>query len=174
MILEDLSDDVRSNMENEVNYDVEQDKLYISPRLKDNYDDIYLKMLFDAIREGNVESFAYAIEDNDCLNELEPSSRTKTGFKKVPYNAHEVLAEGEFNRFYIRGLCKKAIAEELVLEIYRAKEVKNPRSDSEDLIDNEIDPTDLLNDLRESIGVDTVLGLPPGPGSGLSVRIKNK
>jgi hypothetical protein len=174
MILENLSDDVRMNMEDEVNYDIKKDVLFVSNRLKDNYEDIYKEMLFDAIREGDVTSFAYAIEDNDCLREFEPSSRAKNGFKKVPSNANELLAEGEFNRFYIMGLCKKAIDEDLILEIYRAKEVKKPRSASEDLIGNEIDLEDVLNDLRESIGVDTVLGVLSGPGSGLSVRIKKK
>jgi len=37
-------------------------------------------------------------------------------------NAHEMLAEGEFNRFYIRALCARAIEDGLPeVTVYRAK-----------------------------------------------------
>ena len=87
-------------------------------------------------------------------------------------NASEVFAEGEFNRFYIRALCKRVISDNKGrLEIYRAKQVSNPRIESEMMIGRIIDPSKLLDDLRTNIGVDTVLGLPCGPNSGLSIRI---
>jgi hypothetical protein len=39
------------------------------------------------------------------------------------------------------------------------------------LIGKIIECDKLLNDLRENIGMDTILGLPPGPNSGLSVEL---
>lgn len=90
----------------------------------------------------------------------------------VPYTAADTLAEGEFNRFYIRGLCLKAIEGNThALIVYRAKAVTNARSESERKIGTSVLPQSLLNDLRSHIGLDTALGLPPGPNSGLSLYI---
>lgn len=90
----------------------------------------------------------------------------------MPSNAHETLSEGEFNRFYIRALCLRAINEGRELEVYRAKQVSNPRPDFQMMIGRIVDAETLLNDLRKNIGVDSALGLPNGPNSGLSVKIK--
>jgi hypothetical protein len=82
------------------------------------------------------------------------------------------MAEGEFGRFYLRALCLRALADGTNhLVIYRAKAVMNPRPDSQAKIDTTIDAATLLADLRAHSGVDTALGLPPGPNSGLSARL---
>jgi hypothetical protein len=87
-------------------------------------------------------------------------------------NAHEMLAEGEFNRFYIRGLCVRALADGIdEVVVYRAKAVQNARSESEGKIGQRVSADALLVDLRLHKGVDTALGLPPGPNSGLSVHL---
>jgi hypothetical protein len=91
---------------------------------------------------------------------------------KVPINAPDMMAEGEFNRFYARGLCLRAIAEGIpTVTVYRAKEVNNPRPESEALIGTHVSAEQLLQDLRQHTGTDTDLGLPGGPNSGLSVRL---
>jgi hypothetical protein len=82
------------------------------------------------------------------------------------------LAEGEFNRFYIRGLCRRALGAGIAqLIIYRAKTVGSPRAESELRIGATLDPTELLQDLRANIAVETCLGVPPGPNSGLCVKL---
>lgn len=91
---------------------------------------------------------------------------------RVPVTAAETLAEGEFNRFYARGLCRRALEDSIrELIVYRAKEVRNPRPESVAMIGRRVDPTALLGDLRTHPGVEPALGLPPGPNSGLSVRL---
>ncbi len=67
---------------------------------------------------------------------------------RVPRNAHEMLAQGQFNRTYLRGLSQKAIQDGRMIEVYRAKPVRQPRPDSEALIGEQLDPRSLLNDLR--------------------------
>lgn len=172
MDLEDLElDGVRKFMTEEVNLDIAKSNLYMSKRLKEGFEDNYIALLHDAIVDGDTSSFAECISNEDCLKSMEPSKRSRTGMKKVPYDAHITLGEGEFNRFYCRGVCRKAIEEGHELEIYRAKEVQRPRSISKELIDKTVDPKQLLEDLRKNIGVDTALGVPAGPNSGLSIRI---
>ena len=77
------------------------------------------------------------------------------------------------NRYYIRGLCRKAIADGGEIEAYRAKNVNDPRPESQALIGTEMNANQLLEDLRTHNGVDTALGLPSGPNSGISARIRN-
>ena len=99
-----------------------------------------------------------------------PSGGTST--VKVRVDAPDMLAEGEINRFYARGLCLRAIKDgKPEVQVYRAKEVSKPRTASIALIDTKLAVAALLEDLRESIGVDTALGLPPGPNSGISVKL---
>jgi hypothetical protein len=87
-------------------------------------------------------------------------------------NAHEMLGEGEFNRFYIRGLCLRAIEDGIPdVEVYRAKPVDSPRPESQALIGQRIKAEALLQDLRARTNVEPALGCPPGPNSGLSVRL---
>jgi hypothetical protein len=91
---------------------------------------------------------------------------------RVPYNAHETFAESEFNRYYIRGLSARAIAEGIEkVEVYRGKPVIKARPESQAKIRELISAETLLNDLRNSIGKDTALGIPSGPKSGLTVRL---
>jgi hypothetical protein len=82
------------------------------------------------------------------------------------------MAEGEFNRFYVRGLCRYALANGIrQLEVYRAKAVDQPRAGSEEKIGTLVDPQAILDDLRVSAGVEPTLGMPPGPNSGLTLKI---
>jgi hypothetical protein len=108
------------------------------------------------------------------LNSTTQRRRPRGGvvIAKMPYNAAETLAEGEFNRYFVRGLCRRAMANGIPrLEVYRAKAVENPRPESEARIGHLIDPEAVLIDLRASQGVETALGIPPGPNSGITVKI---
>lgn len=88
---------------------------------------------------------------------------------KVPHTAPITLAEAEFSRFYVRGLCQPAIAAGgQAIEIYRARDSVAPRPESEAMIGRHLDTDKLLVDLREHVGLDTALDLPPGPNSELS------
>ena len=90
----------------------------------------------------------------------------------VPLNAPETLAEGEFNRFYVRGLCACALDEGInEVQVYRGKAVRSPRPQSQALIGKMIPAQALLEDLKQSPGVEPALGVPPGPNSGLTVRL---
>jgi|SRR5438093_440866 len=108
------------------------------------------------------------------INATEERRKPKGGFTtvRVPVTTPEMLAEGEFNRFYLRGLCLRAVAEGIsYLVIHRAKGVANPRLDSEAKIGTSVGVAALLADLRKNVGIDTALGLPPGPNSGLSAHL---
>lgn len=168
-----LEDNVRALMLQEVDYDISRSNLYLSKRFSTTGERVYLNLLQEAIKTGDEVTLAESLRRNRCFKESE-ERKTKKGISqvKVPENAAILFAEGEFNRFYLRALCIKAIEENKKIEIYRARYSENPRSESEFVIGNVLDPEQLLRDLRIHVGVDTAFGLPMGPNSGLSGKLK--
>ncbi|MGN6367039.1 MAG: hypothetical protein ACTHN5_02140 [Phycisphaerae bacterium] len=171
--LVNLDEKTRHHMLQELDADVTADTLYRSPRLNDEGRRVYPQLLREACANHDDQWLALQLRNQGCFLEKE-TRRTKTGVisANVPITAPQTLAEGEFNRYYARGLCRRAIDGAIpLLLIYRAKEVENPRSESLRLIGTQISPKALLDDLRAHPGMDTALRLPPGPNSGLSVKL---
>lgn len=172
--LANLDNQTRPLMNDEIELDIRNHKLYFSPRLSPSGQKDYPDLLRTAAQYRDDTWLAGELRQHGRLNATEQAHRPAGGFitKKVPVNAADTLAEGEFNRFYIRGLCRRAIATGIAnLVIYRAKQVANPRPDSVAKEGTTINAQALLDDLRNNPGVDTALGLPAGPNSGLSVRL---
>jgi hypothetical protein len=172
--LKNLDEKTRRFMLEEVEQDLANDQLYISPRLNGDGRIAYIALLKEAIESHNDDWLAQNLRYGGLINLTEQRRKPNGGYTmvKVPVTAPDTLAEGEFNRFYARGLSRRAVEEAIpALEIYRAKEVMQPRSESIRKIGAKVDPKALLQDLRTHPGVDTALGLPPGPNSGLSVKI---
>jgi len=69
----------------------------------------------------------------------------------VPDARAEMLASGQFNRFYMAAICRRALADgEPSVIIYRAKQRRNPREESQLLEGTSRDANDLLNELRNN------------------------
>lgn len=89
-------------------------------------------------------------------------------------HAAQQLAEGEFNRYYLRGLCLRAKAEgKDSLIVYRGKQVSKPRPESESKIGSSISVDVLLATLRTNdfVTIEDAIGLPGGPNSGLTAKL---
>lgn len=172
--LENLDKRTRKFMLDELEYDLLGNSLYISPRLSERGQKDYVELLREAINTGDDSSFAANLGSLGRIN-LYEQRLTRSGSyttAKVPFTAAETLAGGEFNRFYARGLCKRAIKDGVSeLVIYRAKQVREPRPESQAMIGKNINAKALLDDLRTHPGVEPALGLPPGPNSGLSIKL---
>ena len=167
----DLDDRTRQLMVEELDTDAGSGTVYPSPRLTETGLNEFPALLRDAFTAGDETTLAVAIRVPGRLKTHE-KSHTKTGreiVKQVPEIAADTLAEGEFNRFYVRALCRRAIEEQRSLVVYRAKQGTKPRDESEAMIGKTISSERLLSDLRTHPGVEPALGLPPGPNSGLSV-----
>lgn len=171
--LVNLDETTRQHMLAEVEGDLAAGHLYISDRLSPAGAIEWSDLLLEAIDAGDSDSLATQLNRNGRLNTHENYVRNGVlRTKKVPWTAAETLAEGEFNRFYIRGVCARSIAESLgEVEVYRAKFVMHPRPESTARTGIRLDPLALLEDLRTHTHVDTALGVPAGPNSGLSVRL---
>jgi hypothetical protein len=172
--LDGLDDQTREFMLAELDHDLETNSLYLGKFLTDLGRDRYPTLLREAVERGTDESLSAALQAPGLFLATYEKRKPNGGvtIAKVPYTAHVTLAEGEFNRFYLRGLCRRIIAEEgRNVEIYRARASVDPRAESEALVGELLDAATLLVDLRANVGVDTALRLPPGPNSGLSGRL---
>ena len=158
----------------ELDIDVLNERLYLSPRLSRAGHASWEPLLRQAA-DGHDEGWlASELRAGPFLAEREQRKVHEGGFAwaRVPETAAATLAEGEYNRLYMRALCLLAIAEGIPrLIVYRAKSVTHPRASSEARIGSSVDPKRLLEDLRTHQGVEAALELPPGPNSGLSVRL---
>ena len=169
----DLNNDVRAMMLEEIRHDQEQSGLHLSDRLSPAGREAWPRLLAHAAESGTPQSLAGELRKNGRLLTSEMSRRTGKPYRKaVPHNAPETLAEGEFNRFYIRAICVVALHRgQSDVEVYRAKDVIRPRPESVFKVGSRVDANALLNDIRNSIGVESALRIPAGPNSGLSVRL---
>lgn len=170
---ESLDAAVRSAAVREIERDRASGTLYISPRLTEAGAQAWPQILREAFERHDDSWVAATLRSRGLMRTEEQRRKPKGGFTtaQVPHTAPDTLAEGEFNRFYARGLCAHVVdSGGTDVEVYRGKDVQNPRPESQAMIGRRVSASDLLNDLRTAQGVEPALGLPPGPNSGLTVR----
>jgi alpha-galactosidase/6-phospho-beta-glucosidase family protein len=168
-----LDEETRKLMKEELELDLEKENLYISKRLNDKGKDIYPTLLKRAIECGTEATLAEQIRSNNLLNTTY-RRKNASGYSdvKMPKNAAETLADGEFSRFYARAICLRAIREnKKEVRVYRAKNSVVLRKKSESKIGMKVNAEELIEDLRNNVGRETFLGIPNGPNSGLSVEL---
>ena len=173
IVYENLDKRTREFMIRELDLDISNRSLYVSPRLNSSGEANWINLLREAIQSYNDDWLAGQLRNRGYLKTQE--GRTRSGHTttvKVPVTANETLAEGEFNRCYARGLCLRAIEDGIPeVEVYRGKQVQQPRPESQAMIGSKKAPEALLVDLRNSQGVEPALKIPPGPNSGLTIRL---
>jgi len=169
-----LDERTRQFMLEEMEYDIANNQLHISPFLSGQGQHDYPNLLREAIQNGSDETLEKSLRAHRRINRTLPRRKPEGGYMiaAAPANAARILAEGEFNRFYIRALARRAIEEGIPeLIIFRARPSSNPRPESEALVETTLSPEDLLADLRAHPDQPPTLGVPSGPNSGLSVRL---
>jgi hypothetical protein len=171
---ENLDETTRKYMIKEIERDIASGNLYLSKYFNSFGNQLWKDLLVAACEKFSDDWLSGQLRIRGCMASTHARRLPKGGFTtaKVPVTAPETLAEGEFNRFYARGLCSRAIEENILqVEVYRGKFVENPRPESELKIGAKIDTKKLLDDLRSAQGVEPCLGIPPGPNSGLTIRL---
>jgi hypothetical protein len=169
-----LDQAVRGHMRGEFERDRGEDSLYISRRFTEAGREAWIRLLPEAIdrHDDGWLSGELARGWYEYFHETEVRSRRRGGYSeaRVPRTAPVTFAEGEFNRFYARGVCRDVLASggsEVV--VYRGKLVERPRRISIRMEGEHLDAAALLDDLRTSKGVEPALRLPPGPNSGVTI-----
>ena len=170
----DLDRTTRRHMRTEFYLDLTQSRLHLPERLNAGGRVMFPVALEAAIDKGDDATLADALREGGFVREWE-ESHTRAGKavpRHVPWNAADTIAEEAFNRFYIRGVARRALEEGLErVEVYRAKEVSKARPESDSKMGMFLDARRLLEDLRAHPSDRPELGIPPGPNSGVSVRL---
>jgi len=111
---------------------------------------------------------------SDLMVDFEPR-RTRSGGQaavKLPEMASRMLAEGDFNRYYMRGVAVRAIEEgRQVVEVYRTRLSMEPRAESAQLEGRRLPAIEVLRYLRGEEASDPAVTALGRPNSGLSVRL---
>jgi hypothetical protein len=156
----------------ELDKDLESGAFHVSERLRPTAIQDYQHFLRDAIRYYD-DRWLEEHADN-LLLDFEPR-RTRSGGQttaRVPQMAARMLAEGDFNRYYMRGVALRAIEEgRQVVEVYRARLSLEPRRESAELEGRRLPASEVLNYLRGQPTADTAVSALGRTNSGLSVRL---
>lgn len=195
--LEDLDEQTRRWMLEELQYDLDHDSLYVSPLLSERGRREYATILKEALERHDPQWLASSLGSGDRFELTQGSRHAMTRrtaaqrtaeappdsrLEEVTVDAPVALAEGEFTRYHARGLCRRALAEGLEeLELYKIDEavtagfvirqmvgVKAPRGEPL-TAGTRVDPRELLPELRKNPEDELNVGAPGA--SGLAVRL---
>jgi hypothetical protein len=172
LLYADLDPTTRRYSVAELERDTANDTLLIPERLRPSRAAEFPKLLEDALKYYDDQWLEEQLQEG--LVDFEPR-RTPSGGQttaRIPDNAARVLAEGEFNRYYMRGVCARALDEHRPeVEVYRARLSVEPRPESVRLEGQRRSATELLAELR-ALNSEALPDASIGkPGSGLSVRL---
>jgi hypothetical protein len=162
-----LDNNTRNLMLEEINSDIEKGVLYFSDRLNNLGKEKYQQYLIDSVTSHDEEELEKMLDLNTHFN----ATYLRQGNPvKMPINASTLLSQSEFNRFFIRAICLRAINDGVEeVEIYRARESSWSRPESEAKIGTFLSAKELLEDLRNSIGIEPKLF--PEINSGLCIKL---
>ena len=156
----------------ELDKDIASGDFHASERLRPTTIAEYQRYLREAIRYYDdrwLEEHA-----SDLLVDFE-HRRTRSGGQttaRLPDMAARMLAEGDFNRYYMRGLALRAIEEgRQVVEVYRARLSLEPRTESAQIEGSRLAAEDVLHHLRGQPVADPAVAALGRVNSGLSVRL---
>lgn len=171
--LPNLDDDprTRSYMIQELELDESNGGVYESPRLTAAGRRAWPALLRTALATYDPQWLQQGIRAGLMQTHESYTRNGKVFSKAVPVNAAETLAEGQFVRYYLRAVARRATDDGLRLQVVRLKEVLKPRPESTRLLGSAVDAPALLESLRQNQGIDPLLGVPAGPNSGLGVRL---
>lgn len=166
-----MSPQIRQSIAAEITSAHQSNNFYMSTRFNQTGTNAAVSLLIQAAQGHDEHWLAYQIEAQALMKDYEVRSRPLGGYTTahVPSTAAETYAEGQFNRFYMIGVCLEAIKLGKQVKVYRAKQVASSRGTSNNLIGSVIDPSALIAELRvvkSSLGHNLLK-----PNSGLSIEI---
>lgn len=125
--------------------------LYYSTRFTPGGQQKWPDWLLAAANGYDEHWLAFQIEAAAAMTNLEPRRKPNGGYTAahVPDIAAETLADGQFNRFYIAAICRRAIEDgRSAVRVYRAKQSGQPRPESVALEGSTRDAAILLREVR--------------------------
>lgn len=164
----ELDGRVRALMVEEIRAAVADGSLYLSKRFNEVGRSGWAAWLIAAADSHDEHWLAWQVEVNSAMKGFETKAKPTGGYTTahVPITAAETLADGEFNRYYMCAVCRKAMADgKPFVTVYRAKRGTTTRPGSDALVGTTCDPATLVAELRTNPGHELTQ-----PNSGLSIH----
>ena len=164
---------VRGLMLDELASDIANGREYEGTQLSISGSHVWFELFREAIADHDPDWLSQAIATpNYWLATYVQNRATGPVQAKVPSDAPTKLANGEFIHYYIRAVCLSAVSRGAVnVRVVRVRESTNPRPESLALEGSLLNAEAVLDDVRENHNSYRVLGVPPGPNSGLAVAM---
>lgn len=167
-----LNEDTRPYILQAIENAENTNNIYYSARFTQRGKEEYLPLLKEAAKDHNEHWLAYSLESPGIMKDLEGANTPSGGYtmRYVPYSATQTFTDGQFNWFYILGLCLYARNVGInLLQVYRAKESSSHRAQSDSIIGNKIPIEDIESQLLEIQS--SFLSELVKPNSGISVKL---
>jgi hypothetical protein len=162
----------RRGMVEELDEDLANGTVHLSPRLRPAAADEYQNLLRDALRYYDDLWLEERVAPLLMDFEMRRTPRGRVTTARLPEGAARVLAEGDFNQYYMRAVARRALAEgQPDVEVYRARLSLEPRAESSELEGAHIPAEQLLAELRAPASESPAAPRLGRPNSGLSVRL---
>jgi hypothetical protein len=162
----------RRGMVEEFDEDLANGAVHLSPRLRPAAVDEYRNLLRDALRYYDDLWLEERVAPLLMDFEMRRTPRGDLTAARLPGGAARVLAEGDFNQYYMRGVARRALAQGRPdVEVYRARLSLEPRADSSELEGAHVPAAELLAELRAPTSESLAAPRLGRPNSGLSVRL---
>ncbi len=159
---ENLDEITRRYMVEEIEHSIRTHDLYRYEEFTDDGWKVYPELLIEAVKERDDDFLGVALYNSNCF----PIDSLRKSYSN--------FAELEFNRIYIRALCRRAIDEDKRLQLYMAKSTEETQISGLKL-GQFVNPKQLLMLLRdqESRGtsIEVILGIQLPHNSGITVRL---
>jgi len=164
---QNLDETTRGYMLGEFEMDAGEGLLFLSSRLTGAGRRRFPELLAEAIRRYDDRWLAAQLIESLLMSGLAPQ-----GHYRIDSRAPENLAEDEFNRYYMRGLCARAQAEgDRPVEVYRGRVVAALRPAILKQIGQRQAPGAMLSALHLAHRTDPGTSSPFGANAGLSIRL---
>jgi hypothetical protein len=172
--LVDLDQRTRQLMLQELEMEIAQGTLSISPYLTLIGREFYPSLLRKAIRSQD-EVWLVGTLRGAGLIELLERKTLPNGIVEIstgPGLSVATLVEREFNRLFCCALCLRAMEDHIPhVSVYRAKQVECAGVESEDKVGQQFEPQLLLENLRALRAAEPALGISHELDSGLSIKL---
>jgi hypothetical protein len=164
---ENLDDKTRAYMLAEYDMDSATGRVYVCKRLSDEGRRAFPALLRQAIAEHDDAWLSGRLRALTLV-----TTYSGTGPLGIGEQVPEIIAEGEFNRYYMRGLCARAVHEGVEqLQVYRAKVVATRKTSLLQHIGQMVSPAKILAEFHTAHRSDPALASPYGADTGLSMRL---
>jgi hypothetical protein len=163
-----LDADVRKQMIAELTQDIDNARVYLSDQLNDEGRNAWPNLLWEAAESHNDNWLSAQIRRH---NYVEAGEARGGGKGKPAADPATMLAQSEFNRLYVRGVCADALAKgKSDVDVYLGQANADISANAQAKVGKRLPARKLLNAARNATDAETPFGLPSDEFCFLTVK----